>query len=546
MLVISNVSKRFPGMETFILKDINFIVNGGERVGLIGPNGTGKSTLLHMIMGFEAPTTGSITFNPPDLRLGYLAQGIAPDESLTVEQVLFPDADKLSEAEKALENLAQALADGDESTTAAYDKALETLITLSERVNIATGQRMMAQLNLGEIPLDTPVSQLSGGQKTRLMLASILVQKPQLLIMDEPTNHLDVHALAWLENWLLQFEGGVLVVSHDRKFIDNIANRLVIIDPETNTARTHVGDYESYIATLQHERDVQWAQWRQQEDFIARMQADVERVKKKAMDREKATQNDFQRGLAKKVARLGTTRQKRLEKYIDSDERVERPTLTWDVKMEFNDIAQIRDDALRLENLSIGYDEKQPILENLNAAVRGGERIAIMGPNGHGKSTLLKTIIGELQPLSGNVAIGGSVKLGYLAQEQDILNPNSTALATIQKVANSTETEARAFLHFFLFAGDDPLRPVSQLSYGERTRLMLARLVAGGANLLVMDEPLNHLDLSSREQFEQALFNFPGSVLAVAHDRYFVEQFASTIWHIEEGVMDIEVYQVNI
>lgn len=540
MLVVSNLALRFAGADDFLFKGVTFTVNAGERVGLIGPNGSGKSILLKVIAGELEPTKGTVQRTQPNVRIGYLAQGLTP-EAGCLQDVLFPKLVTLRILEAEVERLARSLTGDDDSVSQAYDAALEKLINLSEQIDEGYGQRILAQLDLGNIPLDTPVTTLSGGQKTRMVLASMLVNKPQLLILDEPTNHLDIDALEWLENWLNGFDGGVLVVSHDRAFLDRMANRIVAIDPKTGTARVHVGGYSDYLHTLQRERNQQHMAWKDQVDEIARMQADVNRTMARAIRKENATVNDKQRGYAKKVAKRAKAKETRLQRYLESDERVEKPELTWNVKMEFEHISQIRDDAVRLENLTVGYSAAKPLLTNLNAAIRGGERIAVMGPNGHGKSTLLKTIIGQLEPLAGRVYIGESVQVGYLAQEQDVLNPNSTALATIQSETNYTETEARSFLHFFLFADDDPLRPVSQLSYGERARLMLAVLVAQGANLLVMDEPLNHLDLSSREQFEQALANYPGSVLTVAHDRYFIDQFATIIWHIEAGQLDVEI-----
>jgi ATP-binding cassette subfamily F protein 3 len=429
---------------------------------------------------------------------------------------------------------------GGEQAINAYSEALQQLTDLSSGLNFAQAERTLARVGLN-IPLDTPIGTLSGGQKTRLNLAAILLNDPQLLVLDEPTNHLDVEALEWLEDWLAQFEGGVLVVSHDRVFLDRVVTHIVALNPEDASARVFVGSYSEFVVALHRERDKQWVQWRDQEVEIVRLKTDIRR------ELARAVRKDIASGpKGKKAAKRARAKGKRLERYLDSDERVEKPRQTWQVKMDFGDLQRAWGDVVTLDDVSIGYSATVPLLTNLNLTLQNGERVAVMGPNGHGKSTLLKTIIGEIPALAGCVRVGASVRVGYLAQEQEILNPHLNALQTLQAEVHLNQTEARSFLHFFLFTGDDALRPVSQLSYGERSRLMLALLVARGANLLVMDEPLNHLDLPSREKFEQAMENFQGSVLAVVHDRYFVERFATTIWHIANRELNVEILHTEI
>ena len=537
MLVVNKLSKRFRGENNPLFEDVTFTVNGGERVGVIGPNGSGKSTLLKLIVGELDADSGSLMFTPPNLRIGYLAQGMIVDETQTLDEVLFPHLRELDTAEAELERLAGALADGDESILEAYNATLERITFLSERMSQAHGEKMLAEMGLN-LPLDTLVATLSGGQKTRLNLARILLQNPQLLVLDEPTNHLDIQALTWLESWLMQFAGGVLIVSHDRAFLDRVVNRIVALDTESQSARVFVGNYTDYIETLRYEKDQQWAQWQDQQVKIAKMQRDVQTTMARSIRKENATVNDFQRAAAKRVAQKAKAKETRLKRYMEAEDRVEKPTRTWEMKLDFDRLPTTHGVPVRTENLSIGYDS--PLLSNLNLAIQAGERIALLGPNGQGKSTLLKTLIGELKPLSGTLQIGSGVQIGYLAQEQDILDSASTPLKTLQDEAGLNHTDARSFLHHFLFAGDEVFRPIEAMSYGERARLMLALLVAKGANLLVLDEPLNHLDLSAREQFETALMAFPGSVLAVVHDRYFVDKFATHIWHIDKGTLQIE------
>lgn len=544
MLTVSNVTKRFAGQVEYILKDISFTVNGGERVGLIGPNGVGKSTLLRIITGEIAPDAGSVRFSPPDLQIGYLAQRLEVPDQMPIRDVLHPERRATDEIEAEIERLAaqMALQGADlRALSAAYDAALARLQRIDATAEIAGGERLMAGVGLGGLPLDTPVGALSGGQKTRLGLAALLLRQPQLLILDEPTNHLDVTVLEWLEDWLLDFPGGALIVSHDRTFLDEVADRIVAIDETTHTARLFEGGYSAYAAAIRSEIDRQWAQWRDQQVEIARLEADFRETMAKAVRKENATIDSKQRRYAKKVARRAKAKEKRLERYLASEDRVEKPRQTWKLKLDLGDLPTTGQDVVYLDDLAIGYDPAAPLLRRLNLSVRAGERVAVLGPNGHGKTTLLKTIIGALPPLAGRVRLGASVKVGYLAQEQELLDPAASATSLIQAASGMNHTEARSFLHFYLFTGDDALRPVGALSFGERSRLMLALLVARGANLLVLDEPINHLDVPSRERFEAALSAFQGSVLAVVHDRYFVDRFATTAWHIESGTLRHEI-----
>ena len=539
MLTISNLSVHFRGAAEPLFSDVSFIVNNGERVGLVGPNGAGKSTLLHVVLGQHTANRGSVQFSPPDARVGYLSQGIALDA--TVGDVLFPHRQQLYAAEDRLETIAMRMADADETEllhlTQQYEDALAVIEQLGVLEEDGRAERILADLSLAHLEPAMPVTMLSGGQKTRLRVASVLLKDPQLLLLDEPTNHLDIAAIEWLEDWLHEFHGAVLMVSHDRVFLDRTVSQIVALDK--GSARVYPGNYRDYVAAVQSEQEKQWAQWQDQQVEIARMQADISFTMAKAVNRENATKNDQQRRYAKKVAKRAQSKVTRLNRYLASEDRVEKPQQTWNLKLDFADLPRTGQDVVIAEGLAIGYDE--PLLTDVNLNVRPGERIVVMGPNGQGKSTLLKTIIGELEPLAGTVRLGASIKVGYLAQEQDIFDEDDTPLSVIQSVSTMNHTETRSFLHFFLFAGDDALRPVEALSFGERARLMLARLVALGSNLLVLDEPINHLDVQSREQFEAALENFGGSIIAVVHDRYFVERFATTTWHVEDHTLKIGV-----
>jgi ATP-binding cassette subfamily F protein 3 len=529
MLILSNISKRFPTDDDNLFKDVSFTLNAGECTAIIGANGSGKSTLIKIIMGIESPTTGSVSFQPANLRIGYLSQGTLIHDKQTIQQVLFPQYQAILEAEERLQALSEDLSDGD-----AYDKALDHLIRLSDTLDEQAGHRALLELGLGNISLDTRVNILSGGQKTRLILAQLIASNPQLLILDEPTNHLDIEALAWLETWLTSFKGGILIVSHDRQFIDRLAQRVIVLETETDTVRMYAGNYSAYLEQEETELRKQFMLWKDQEVEIERLKADVSRTMAKAVNRENATVNDFQRGRAKKVAKNAQAKAQRLEKYLSSDDRVDKPSQHWDINLNFLTTHPVHGQALQLKNLSIGYDKDHVLIDGIHLSVGGQDRVAIVGGNGSGKTTLIKTLLKVIQPITGIIITSTSAQIGYLSQEQNTLNLTDTPLETIQAITGLSESQTRTFLHQFLFSGDDALRPIKLLSHGERTRLMLAQLIASGANLLIMDEPLNHLDIASKEKFEQALMNYNGAIISVVHDRYFVERFANKIWAIEE------------
>jgi ATP-binding cassette, subfamily F, member 3 len=487
---------------------------------------------------------GIITRSSPNLRIGYLAQGISNAESSstiveeqTLESVLNPSPDSSKDLEAEIASLAAALSNdpNNSSIQSKFDSALYKLTRTSP-----IPQSVLASLGLNDIPLDTPIQRLSGGQKTRLMLARILLVEPQFLIIDEPTNHLDIAAIEWLEGWLGSFTGGVLIVSHNRTFLDNIVNTILYLNTDTHGLRAYPGNYTNYLEQYRLEHEKQSADYRDQENETRRMKQDLARTKQQAYRVEIATtpRQPGVRRIAKKVAAKAKSREKKLERYIESEDRIGKSEPSWQMKLEFDVPEKVSKTVLTTENLSIGYIGyfgDRPLLTNLDLKIRRGQRIALTGPNGFGKTTLIRTIAGKISPLLGNLKLGASIKVGTMAQEQDLLDPNLSALQTIRVVAHFNETEARNFLHYFLFEDDDPLRPTRDLSYGERSRLQLGYLVAQGCTFLLLDELINHLDIPSRTGFEKALSNFKGTVLAVIHDRYFIERFASEIWTVKDG-----------
>jgi ATP-binding cassette subfamily F protein 3 len=535
MLTAHHISKTY-GIQP-ILQDISFSISNNERVGLIGPNGCGKTTLMRILAGLEQPDLGIVVSTRPNLRIGYLAQGMDFDPEETLEITLHLNASSGPDLEVEIASLASALASnpGDSTLQAKYDSALRQLSITT--VQLPT---LLAPLGLADIPLDTPVKHLSGGQKTRLMLARVLLEEPHLLLLDEPTNHLDIVMLEWLEDWLTRFNGTALIVSHDRAFLDNTVTSILELDPATHNIKSYSGNYADYLEQKLTERERQAQAYQDQQAEIAQLRAaaahirGLTRMKKggKADGGDKFATGFFGNRATKNVAGRARHIESRIEKIL-TEERIEKPRSSWQMKLDFGAPPHQSKDVLVTEKLSVGYDE--PLLTDLNLYIRAGQRIALTGPNGTGKTTLIRTIAGKLNPLAGNLKLGVTAKLGYMAQEQELLNPDFNALQTIQSVAPFNETEARNFLHYFLFKGDDALRPTRELSFGERARLQLGLLVAQGCTFLLLDEPINHLDIPSRARFEEALANFRGTILAVVHDRYFIERFASDVWLVKNG-----------
>jgi ATP-binding cassette subfamily F protein 3 len=527
LLSINSVSKSFA--DQVILQDISFVVSPGERVGLIGPNGSGKTTLLRLIADEDQPDRGSV-FIDPHTRVGYLRQGLEYPIGCSLADALH---DPRVDAAAAVERLAMA-SSFDPLRLSEYQAALDWLEALGGYPDQSLRDNVLQNLGLDQVPLDQEVATLSGGQKTRLGLAKVLLGAPNLLLLDEPTNHLDLPMLEWLEEWLSGFKGAALLVSHDRVFLDHAVNRVVYLDPQTHTMRGYAGNYTAYLEQSLAEHERQLDTYKQQEAEIRRMKHDIARTMEQSRSVERSTtpRQPNVRRIAKKVANKAKSREKKLDRFLDSGERVDKPKQGWQMKVDFGDLPESGKDVLRLDSVSVGYG-KQVLLREVSLSIRHGERIALIGENGTGKSTLIKTIIGSLAPVSGEIRLGANVRVGYFAQEQDTLDPNLNPVESLRAVAVMSETEARSFLHFFLFTGDQPLTPNRLLSYGERARLMLALLVAQGCNFLILDEPINHLDIPSRTQFEKALTNFEGTVLAVVHDRYFIQGFASRIWAVQ-------------
>ncbi len=537
MLSIHNLNKYF-GIQP-VLKNINFNISAGERIGLIGVNGSGKTTLMRILASLEHPDSGDVASTRPNLRLGYLAQGMEFNPEQTLHSALGLDSDSQTDPAAEIESFALALSQNpnDSNLQAQYDDALTRLSTLDLRP-----EEILTPLGLSHFPANTPIAHLSGGQKTRLMLAKVLLDDPHLLLLDEPTNHLDIEMLEWLEDWLNGFKGAALIVSHDRTFLDNTVTRVLELDPSKHTIKTYDGNYSDYLEQKLLEYDKHMQAYQDQQDEIAQLKQAARHIRSltvmkkggKADGGDKFAKGFFGNRATKNVA----GRAKNIEARIDhllTDEKIEKPQGSWKLKLDFGQLEHQSKDVLVTDSLSIGYAQNKPLLTGINLFIRAGQRVVLTGANGSGKTTFIRTIVGKIPPLAGSFRLGGATKLGYMAQEQELLDPALNSVQTIQSVSPINETETRNFLHYFLFKGDAALRPAGELSFGERARLQLALLVAQGCTFLILDEPINHLDIPSRERFEEALENFNGTILAIVHDRSFIERFATDVWVAKNG-----------
>ena len=542
-LLASKISKTYG--DTTVLSDISFVLNRGDRVGLVGENGSGKTTLLRILAGLEPPDSGSAQLQG---NIGYLEQALAFEADASVEQVLLHINLEHTQAEADMQQYAQLMANPPAGTTAAT--LTESYANAEARFEAAGGYQFEARLNsvldglnLEAVPRQMPVEHLSGGQKTRLGLARLLINQPTLLLLDEPTNHLDIDALTWLEVWLGKYDGAVLIVSHDRAFLDAVTNRTLVINPQNHTLRDYAGNYSAYLKTTERELEKQWNEYQMQQQEIAQLQNAARHLRGQAVMKKggKADSGDkFATGhfANRSAGSVGRAKQmeRRLEKLL-TEERVDKPGQQWQLSVQFSQNKGGARQVLRLEQVAMAFGDT-PLLSNVSLDITHGQRVVLVGPNGGGKTTLLRLIAGELFPTSGEIQLGANVKTGYFSQEQETLTPGSNPYETIRAAAeNMSQSEVRTFLHRYLFSGDEVFKTVEMLSFGERARLMLALLVVQGCNFLLLDEPVNHLDIPSRERFEQALSQFPGTLLAVSHDRAFTQRVATVVWELRGGVI---------
>ena len=538
MLQVVNISKSY-GSEV-VLENVSFVVNPGECAGLIGPNGSGKSTLLRIIARVEEADTGHVVLGS-GASAALIPQGFEVDSAHTLgEAVRRGLADHANAYERLLDvekKMARERGPELDALIEQYGLASDEFASLGGYDVEHRTAAILHGLGLGAIPDDTPLSTLSGGQRTRAGLASIIVRNPDVLLLDEPTNHLDIQALEWLEEYLSTYIGAAVIVSHDRTFLDGAVTGILELNGLRSGIADYPGSYSDYSCARKRELEKQTAAWKDQEAERRRIERDISLTKQTALRTETSTTHDFYRGRAKKVARKAKVRERRLERMLSSPDRVERP------KAGVDHETGLRQrptrwipcaDAGRCRS-RIRWAMAVPGTSILN--LERGERIALLGPNGCGKSTLLKLVMGHETPAAGSARIGQNIRVGYMPQDQAGLDWNMSPLEMVRQATDITETEARTMLHLYLFQGDEALLPAGNLSYGQRSRLLFARLVLQGANFLVLDEPMNHLDIPSRERFEEALAAFPGTALMVSHDRAFIDTYATGVWAVEDGTI---------
>ncbi|GGE24166.1 multidrug ABC transporter ATP-binding protein [Marinithermofilum abyssi] len=522
ILQVKNIHKSFGGHSVLAGADLR--VEEKERVALIGPNGAGKSTLLKIITGQIAADEGEL-FRAKNARIGYLAQDSGLDSDKDMWTEVLTAFHGLKQQELRLRQLEAEM--GKESVLAdeeRYQKILEDYSRLQAAFEESGGYEYEARarsalngLGLGSLNWEhTPVRTLSGGQKTRLALAKLLLETPDLIILDEPTNYLDMDALAWLEHMLANYDGAVLVVSHDRFFLDRIVN--VVYEMDRAKTIRYKGNYSDYV--------------QQREERIALWEKEYEKQQTEIRKMEEFVQRNIARASTTKRAQ---SRRKALEKM----DRLEKPPSEQkQAAIRFEPAVTSGKEVVITEDLSVGYDPGQPLIRSLSIQIHRGDRIALLGPNGTGKSTLLKTLLHRLPAISGTIRFGTHVEADYYDQEQEELTPSHTVLEEVWSAhPKLDQTTIRSYLGQFLFHGDEVYKQVADLSGGEKARLSLVKRLLKRANLLVMDEPTNHLDMDSKERLEEALESFTGTLLFVSHDRYFINRLANRIWVLDNGTI---------
>ncbi|WP_216637552.1 ABC-F family ATP-binding cassette domain-containing protein [Bacillus mycoides] len=522
LLQVNGLSKLY-GAET-ILANIKLEVQTKDRIALVGRNGAGKSTLLKIIAG-ELSHDGGEIIKPKDVSMGYLAQNTGLETSLTIWDEMLTVFTHLQQMETKLRRLEQEMGKEENFSNAAiYEKLLADYDQLQLDYKDQGGYQYEADIRsilsgLG-FPVEThqtKISTLSGGQKTRLALGKLLLTRPDLLILDEPTNHLDIETLTWLEQYLQGYPGAILIVSHDRYFLDKLVTQVYEIS--NKESRRFVGNYSKYLDSKSALYEQEMKRYEKQQDEISKLE-------------------DF---VQKNIARASTTkRAQSRRKQLDRMEVLTRPLGdSKSASFHFDIEKQSGNDVLQVKDATIGYYQ-EPIIEHVDMRLTRGDSVALVGPNGIGKSTLLKSIVNKLQLLHGNVAFGSNVSVGYYDQEQANLTSSKRVLNELwDEYPLQPEKEIRTILGNFLFTGDDVLKPVSSLSGGQKARLALAKLMMQKSNLLILDEPTNHLDLNSKEILENALIDYPGTLLFVSHDRYFINRVTTTVVELStEGAQE--------
>lgn len=524
-----------------VLTDVSFVLPPGRRAGLVGPNGSGKSTLLRIVAGEIPPDRGSVWVDPAS-SIAYLPQFPEDELHLTVRESLRRGAGAVTEARDRVARLEESLtsASGDHLNRllAEYADARDRFERLDGYTLEARIEEVVDGLAIDAVSLESTVHTLSGGNRTKLSLARLLLSGSDILLLDEPTNYLDLPALLWLERFVSAGNRTYLIVSHDRRFLDRTVDTILQIDPAQHSLRQWAGNYSTFDEARRQEEQKQLEAYRDQQAEIRRVEEDIRLTKEQARGVETRMISgmcaDVQRRYAKKVAKKAKARERRLERRLEAN-TVEKPRPDWGLHLADlggGPVAAART-ILDIRNLSAGYGDGE-ILHGIDLLVRGRDRLALLGENGSGKTTLLRCITGSL-PHSGEIRVGPSVRLGVLSQETDDLPLDDAVLDVFRSRSEMYEDEARTYLHRFLFRGDEVFKPVRALSYGQRAKLALAMLILSGATFLLLDEPTSHMDMPALEAIEQALGAYAGPLLVVSHDRYFLERIGITGVMIMDG-----------
>ncbi|MBN1555955.1 MAG: ABC-F family ATP-binding cassette domain-containing protein [Phycisphaerae bacterium] len=515
LIVAENLSKSFS--EVAVLRNVKLTLAPLRRVGLVGPNGQGKTTLLRILAGLEPPTDGHLQ-RKSDLRIGYLPQDPPALEGESLREALLSVFDDLRRLERDMHALAHELeTDSDDRKLARYGDLSHEFETRGGYSYAQRVEQVLEGLRFETESWDRPLAKLSGGQRTRAYLAKLLLQDPEVLLLDEPTNHLDYEAVEWLEEWLRAFHGSLVVVSHDRWFLDRVTTATWEVSDAT--LECYKGAYTDYLAQREERFKERMRRWEAQQQYI------------------RETEDFIRRFIAGQRTKEAQGRQTRLERFLRT-EAIAQPREHPRINVRFRAGDRAGDIVLRITDLRAGYAPDKPLVTVEELEILRGRRIAVVGPNGAGKTTLVRTILGQLPALAGEIKLGSNVQPGYLSQTHAELDPDDQAFGAVLRIDPAIgEQRARNVLGSLLLTGDDSLKKIRELSGGQRSRVALARLIFQRPNLLVMDEPTNHLDILSQEVLQDVLSDFDGTILFVSHDRYLIHALATDIWAIHDGTI---------